>query len=43
MKNYKRIIAAALAVAVSAAGTGSIAYAKSGSKSDAPDNCREVR
>ena len=34
MRNYKRIIAAVLAVAVSAAATGSIAYAKSGSKSE---------
>ena len=38
MKNFKRIAAAALAVAVSAAATGSIAYAKSGSKSESSDS-----
>ncbi|MBO7395596.1 MAG: hypothetical protein J6U16_05710, partial [Ruminococcus sp.] len=37
MKNYRKMVAAALAVAVSAAATGSIAYAKSG-KSENSDS-----
>ena len=50
MKNYKRIAAAVLAVAVSAAATGSIAYAKNTDKSAADtvaaktnDNAEKIR
>ena len=32
MKNYKKVIAAATAIAISAAATGSIAYAKNNDK-----------
>ena len=36
MKNYKKVIAAATAIAISAAATGSIAYAKNNDKTAAP-------
>ena len=41
MKNYKKILAGATAIAISAGATGTIAYAKNNDKSSSPENAPE--